>query len=165
MDIDTERQLSPQPIYPQQQPYATDDKGLHNLSTPNSPSDVNQQYAVPAEKGVSPIIVVLLNAFLLPGLGHVVTGQVNKGISMFLIMVLLWALVTLLAMVVIGICLYPVLFVYYIVIIIDGLKIAERQQSGISVLEGECGLKLATYGLSTLGFVKGPIFVTGENPV
>ena len=67
-------------------------------------------------------------------------------------------------LVVIGICLMPLLLVYYIVIIVDGAKIAARQESGIAVMEGECGLKFATYGLGTLGFVKGPIFVTGENP-
>lgn len=60
----------------------------------------------------------------------------------------------------IGICLLPILIVEAIVVIVDAFQMAKRLKEGFPIMQGECSMNLATYGLGLV--MNGPFFVTND---
>jgi TM2 domain-containing membrane protein YozV len=98
---------------------------------------VDDQWIDPKSYNIHPAISLLLN-FFFPGIGHVVFGQVNKGVSLFLVNMIMSCAISFLIIFIIGICLIPVLFVFWIMIMIDGWKLNSRLYHGTPIMKGEC---------------------------
>mmetsp|Transcript_9471 Transcript_9471/g.14007 ORF Transcript_9471/g.14007 Transcript_9471/m.14007 type:complete len:135 (-) Transcript_9471:27-431(-) len=106
----------------------------------------------------SPIVILLLT-LLFPGLGHILMGQQKKGIMLLVYSIIFCTVVVILCYVLVGLFLLPFYFIYYMFIILDAVKLAERQEKGMTIMQGESYYKIAGIGM-------GPFFqhafVTGS---
>jgi TM2 domain-containing membrane protein YozV len=124
---------------------------------PNQTSG-NEIWVEPTSSQLDPIIAVILSLLVLPGLGHILIGQTQKGISYVIHFVIAWFIIVFLSVFFIGIYFLPCLFVWEILILIDAYKIGVKLKEGSPVMQGECANKFAAIGLGSYGLVQGPIF-------
>lgn len=151
---------------------AQDDAVSPNDDTTSQPSSVQPTPRVddPWVPREYPCLVMpILNcifAFIIPGLGNGLTGQVKKGVVMFFFGILCHLIIHLFLLIpVAGIIVDLVLQIvwtlfYRIVAAHDAYVISQRLESAYPIMKGECGNRFAKWGVSWL--VK-PCFVTDTN--
>jgi len=119
---------------------------------------VPQNYWIqPTSSPTSPIIVFLIGFLIVPGLGHLLIGQTQKGISYIIGSIVGGFIFAILCMFLVGVCFLPCTLIWSICIVVDGYQMAERLSRGVEIGQGECANVIATYGLKAT--VSGPVFV------
>jgi TM2 domain-containing membrane protein YozV len=109
-------------------------------STITVQNSLDDQWLDPKTHDIHPILSLIVN-FFLPGIGHVIFGQVNKGVSLFLAYMLMSFAISFLIFFFIGICLIPVLLVFWVLVMVDGWQMNSRLHRGIPIMKGECSDK------------------------
>jgi TM2 domain-containing membrane protein YozV len=104
-------------------------------------------------------VLALVNLFA-PGLGTILLGQTKKGIALLLGHIILAILTAVLSYFLIGLLLWPIVILFYVFVVMDGLKVAERLKQGYPVMQGECYYLVSTWFVS---FFVTPVFVA-SNP-
>jgi hypothetical protein len=96
-----------------------------------------------------PLLTLVLN-FVIPGLGHVVLGQIKKGIFMMVLFFISEFFMILIITLTggIGLILLPLLFIHWCIILMDGQLLASRLKNNVPIMHGECGTVLVKPGLS-----------------
>merc|ERR1712151_834923 len=146
-------------IYDQKnyQPYVDQTSYQVSETAPTSTND--DQWVESAPLMTEPAIVALLN-FFMPGLGHLLIGQVEKGMFYIIETFIETFIISILSVVLIGLYLIPFALIFQVFVMIDGYKIAERMKRGYPVMKGECSNRIASLGLKL--FIKGPVFVNSD---
>lgn len=93
-------------------------------------------------------MVILILSLLMPGLGHIMLGQQKKGVIILIQSMIFMFVVVVLCYVFVGIFLVPFWLVYFMFVLLDGVKLAERQERGLTLMEGECYYKMVKLGLT-----------------
>ena len=108
----------------------------------------------------NPWIILLLN-LIQPGLGHILMGQINKGIGIIIISLISDFFVIGLCFILIGFFLIPFLFFFdFFIILYDGWMISKRLENGYPVMHGECSTKYIKY--FGLNYFIDPLFVNSN---
>ncbi|KAG9394304.1 hypothetical protein J8273_3938 [Carpediemonas membranifera] len=98
----------------------------------------------PAKPIIHPILGMIL-AIPFPGIGMILHGQVRKGLSCLLSILVCWILLFFLCAVLIGIPLLPIFFIYIVLNIIDVELIGFRYLKGKSVHTHQYALPFLNY--------------------
>jgi hypothetical protein len=161
-----EQPIMSQPVY--EQPiattttYMTQEPAVVNTTTiiqvGETPKE-DEMIVAPAQP-LDPIIVAVISWFV-PGVGHYLIGQQQKGMAFLAFWIAEWVILVALSFLFIGICLAPFALAYHLLVAYDGYQIARRLQDKQPVAQGECAHAfVAKLPLSM--FVKSRIFV--KNP-
>ena len=98
-----------------------------------------------------PAILVALISFLICGVGHMIIGQVKKGVIILIInliqVVLISAFASILAYFTFGIgyILILLVYVFYLLAIYDSYMVAQRQEQGWVIHKGECYSRFVSF--------------------
>jgi TM2 domain-containing membrane protein YozV len=106
------------------------------------------------------LAVLLANLFILPGIGHMLFGQTQKGVAYIIGSIIGGIIMVVLYLVLIGIFFLPCALVWNIAIALDGYWMCERLNRGVDIGQGECASSIAAMGLSSA--IKGPVFVNHD---
>lgn len=129
---------------------------------------VRTLYQAPIEQGqwiqgykgyMHPIIVTIIN-FFLPGIGHLVIKQTEKGIALFAGFYITLIVLIALCFIIIGFFLLPFMLFLWVIIMVDGWGCASKLKRGLPIMRGECtNIVTAWYADK---FKSGPVFVTSK---
>ena len=130
----------------QQQPEQVYQQQSFTQQPVNPMSGSSTSWARPAIS--EPLIVLLCNLFM-PGLGHILLGQTTKGIVIMISWFILYTVIVVLASLVIGIFLIPLIVVHIGIILYDGQVLADRVKRNYPIMVNENStswMKLITFG-------------------
>eukprot|EP01080_Neovahlkampfia_damariscottae_P012095 gene12095-5588_t len=129
-----QQQYTQQQVY-QQQPQQQQQVYQQQFQQPVNP--MNGSSSSWAQPGTTePIIIFLCNLFF-PGLGHILLGQVTKGILIIVSWIVLYTTIIVLSSFLIGLIFIPLLIVHMGIVLYDGQVLADRVKRGYPIMQEE----------------------------
>eukprot|EP00689_Sawyeria_marylandensis_P001699 EC822240.1.p1 GENE.EC822240.1~~EC822240.1.p1 ORF type:complete len:175 (+),score=58.82 EC822240.1:45-569(+) len=159
-----------QPLYPDvssteqkpqpQQPVISKTTPTQSYQQNNLVLPDRNDWIFPSNDSFDPLIPTILT-LILPGVGHILIGQIKKGIFYFIF----WYILSIIIGFIVGftlflLCpLFIVLYGYLIFILVDVFQLATKLKSGQPIHQGECSNIIAKLFVN---LIVGESYITGD---
>jgi len=109
-----------------------------------SNSAAAKQYIMPGPENPS-VLIVLLASFFVPGLGHILLGQREKGLIYLLSFYGLTVASLFLSVIVVGLLLLPLTLVHWSIVFLDAYFMADKLGKGQKISDLECAFNASKF--------------------